>query len=593
MAYLCIMIMFASNAACDRNRGLVHPSPACRFCRLVATPPPPPPPPPPHDPPPLSPISLLARLPAHVHLMTPPPPPPIQQMLCALKYMHSAKVIHRDLKPSNILLNSNCDLKARPSVPAVRSMGCTSACLDPWQYRCCSPEPCEHPPTHASTHPPTHPPTHARLHLCSDLRLRPLSRRDRPGGAREQRPDRVRGDAVVPRARDHALLPRVHHGHRRLGACLPPPVLACVRACLLGRPASVSSHLLIPRTNTTLHPPIHQSVGCIFGEMLGRKPLFPGTSVPSNHQSHGHARVRPPTAPPRPYPLPLSPAITRTRTHPSAHGPPRPPHPLSTASLQPNPRRQRLHPPAEAHHQAGGHALGGRAGLRDEPQGAALHAQPAPGGAGEPAGQPAGPLPGRVPGGAGPAEQDAGDRPRQAHHGRGGAREPVPRLAARPRYVPPFFCGAGGAGIGAASSSSSVPSIARSRSPPYPFFSSLLPPPPPPCPPTPHPPRPTSRGDHRGRAGELGRHRDVRAGPAEPAAADSGGHLPLPPGVPRLPPGPPRRLRHAGRRRAHPPRPRPVGGAGGGVDGPPPTRRRRGRRRGRRAGRGRRRRRGR
>lgn len=32
-------------------------------------------------------------------------------MLCALKYMHSAKVIHRDLKPSNILLNSNCDLK--------------------------------------------------------------------------------------------------------------------------------------------------------------------------------------------------------------------------------------------------------------------------------------------------------------------------------------------------------------------------------------------------------------------------------------------------------------------------------------------------
>jgi serine/threonine protein kinase len=35
----------------------------------------------------------------------------LYQMLCALKYMHSAKVIHRDLKPSNILLNSNCDLK--------------------------------------------------------------------------------------------------------------------------------------------------------------------------------------------------------------------------------------------------------------------------------------------------------------------------------------------------------------------------------------------------------------------------------------------------------------------------------------------------
>ena len=33
------------------------------------------------------------------------------QLLCALKYIHSANVIHRDIKPSNILLNANCDLK--------------------------------------------------------------------------------------------------------------------------------------------------------------------------------------------------------------------------------------------------------------------------------------------------------------------------------------------------------------------------------------------------------------------------------------------------------------------------------------------------
>lgn len=33
------------------------------------------------------------------------------QMLCALKYIHSANVIHRDLKPSNILVNGNCELK--------------------------------------------------------------------------------------------------------------------------------------------------------------------------------------------------------------------------------------------------------------------------------------------------------------------------------------------------------------------------------------------------------------------------------------------------------------------------------------------------
>lgn len=33
------------------------------------------------------------------------------QMLCAMKYVHSANVIHRDLKPSNILVNANCELK--------------------------------------------------------------------------------------------------------------------------------------------------------------------------------------------------------------------------------------------------------------------------------------------------------------------------------------------------------------------------------------------------------------------------------------------------------------------------------------------------
>jgi mitogen-activated protein kinase 1/3 len=34
----------------------------------------------------------------------------MHQMLCGLKYIHSAKVLHRDLKPSNLLVNANCDL---------------------------------------------------------------------------------------------------------------------------------------------------------------------------------------------------------------------------------------------------------------------------------------------------------------------------------------------------------------------------------------------------------------------------------------------------------------------------------------------------
>ncbi|CAD5120444.1 DgyrCDS9014 [Dimorphilus gyrociliatus] len=35
----------------------------------------------------------------------------LYQMLCGLKYIHSASVLHRDLKPSNILVNENCLLK--------------------------------------------------------------------------------------------------------------------------------------------------------------------------------------------------------------------------------------------------------------------------------------------------------------------------------------------------------------------------------------------------------------------------------------------------------------------------------------------------
>ena len=32
----------------------------------------------------------------------------LYNLLCALKYVHSANVIHRDLKPANILINADC-----------------------------------------------------------------------------------------------------------------------------------------------------------------------------------------------------------------------------------------------------------------------------------------------------------------------------------------------------------------------------------------------------------------------------------------------------------------------------------------------------
>lgn len=35
----------------------------------------------------------------------------IYNLLCGVKYMHSAKVIHRDIKPANILINEDCSIK--------------------------------------------------------------------------------------------------------------------------------------------------------------------------------------------------------------------------------------------------------------------------------------------------------------------------------------------------------------------------------------------------------------------------------------------------------------------------------------------------
>ena len=48
----------------------------------------------------------------------------LYQILCGLKYIHSANVLHRDLKPSNLLINQDCELKIGDFGMA-RGLSCT------------------------------------------------------------------------------------------------------------------------------------------------------------------------------------------------------------------------------------------------------------------------------------------------------------------------------------------------------------------------------------------------------------------------------------------------------------------------------------
>lgn len=55
-------------------------------------------------------VSLLTLLKSNA-LTVPQQRHVLYQLLCALKFVHSAEVVHRDVKPSNVLVNANCQAK--------------------------------------------------------------------------------------------------------------------------------------------------------------------------------------------------------------------------------------------------------------------------------------------------------------------------------------------------------------------------------------------------------------------------------------------------------------------------------------------------
>ena len=149
----------------------------------------------------------------------------LYQVLRGLRYLHSAHVIHRDLKPSNLLVNANCDLKIADF--GLARCATTAAAA-------------------ASSAAAQHSPQHRRNGSTSSS-----SPASSPGSS----PSSAAGGAAADTFLTEYVATRWYRA--------PEIMLSW---------SEYSQSIDV------------WSVGCIFGELLGRRPMFPGSDY--MHQLH-------------------------------------------------------------------------------------------------------------------------------------------------------------------------------------------------------------------------------------------------------------------------------------------------------------------
>lgn len=222
--------------------------------------------------------------------------PHLPQTLCALKHLHSAGVLHRDLKPSNLLLNSDCLVRlcdfglARDSTGETTKL--TEYVVTRW-YR--APEVRASPP--APTPPPADPHTRVAVVVggCAEAITRRWSSR---------RGWLAAGLPCVPGT-----------WHRTAGH-----VWHCVTPVFLRFPTRAGVHPQVLLSGGQYGEAIDMwSVGCILGELLLRRPMFPGENY--LHQLQVRADTPTRTVVPGFPRLPLV-SPTATRPHARTHSPP-------------------------------------------------------------------------------------------------------------------------------------------------------------------------------------------------------------------------------------------------------------------------------